>query len=169
MCLFSLSALFFACDSTEDPVAQQPILGVWSEVGDGVFKLTLNNEEVTLEEFGVTVFGYNEETAEDEARTYLYDNVMGPLRLDADLEIKSNNSFAVLSDETIEGSWQLYNDGARLRLQAQGFALEQYEFDVVTLTCTQLKLKFEATIEVIGTDLTYDYKVEIDLVKPGCL
>jgi hypothetical protein len=165
-----LAMILKACDKNDDGVWVDPIIGDWSiSHENGFITLQLDEEEISISDFGMTVFGLNEESAAEYVQVYLQAQVLGPIDVNAPaISFKEGNVLrSQKAGEYFQGHWQWMNDRQYLRLGAESLPLDYYNFTVDKLTASQLILRFDATIEIIyeTENEVYPYSVLIHLKK----
>lgn len=164
-----LTAGMTSCMSDGDAVLSVlPIVGEWKSCGDAFFELHVEGSPVTLLEFGTEVLGFGEAIAEEEARAYLQQQILGPLDLDdPNLVIDPQGTFIALFPQgQLEGSWQLINAQRTLVLKTSNQISDQYDFEVQRLLPGTLELKKSLTIYRVGQEaLTFRVEVMINLVE----
>lgn len=165
MSLALFTAIFYSCQENEQPFVH-PIIGEWeSDAGQPFIQLYLEGVEKTPSEFGMEVFQLNETDARIFMEEYLQNQVLGPINLGSGkIVFDGNNSFRTSGSQ---GIWSLFNSDTRLRLKAENLPLDQYDFDILTLSANKLELKFDATFELIeeGANEVYNFMVLINLTK----
>ncbi len=168
--IISVLALGFTACNDDDAPAANPLVGSWNVTNNMTITLSLNGEPVSYTVFGNTVFGLSEEESEAYVTEWLQNQVLGPIQANARIEFRADNQFVVGTPgmQSSQGTFQVMNDGAVLRLTASGLPLSSYEFDVLSTACPALKLRHSATIEILGAPQQYPYTVELELAKSGC-
>lgn len=169
MSLALVTAILYSCQENEQPFIH-PIIGEWEfATGQPFIQLYLEGVEKTPTEFGMEVFQLNETDARIFMEEYLQNQVLGPINLSGGkLMLDRNNSFKTMGPEdSLEGVWSLFNSDSRLRLKAENLPLDQYDFDILTLSANKLELKFDATFELVeeGANEVYNFMVLINLTK----
>jgi hypothetical protein len=166
---FVLAVGITSCSENETPIVN-PLIGSWNVTKNMTITLFLDGQPVSYSEFGSTVFGLNEEEAADYVASWLQNQVLGPLQSDKKIDFRPDNLFIIGTPGELssQGTFQLFNDNTRLRLIAPGMALTNYDFDVIATGCPALKLRHEATIEIVGAPQQYNYAVDLALTKTGC-
>lgn len=154
--IIALAILAFciqACNNNDESLPADPLIGNWSGAhGLEFMHLFLHDEQISIADFGMTVFGLNEESAEAYAKSYLQAQVLGPIDIDAPLIVfKEDQLFlSQKGGEPLAGQWQWVNDKQYLRLGVASLPLDRYDFTLVKLTASELNVRYDATIEIIG-------------------
>lgn len=164
--LATLGIFASSCQEQEDVQPfNHPIVGEW----ETSFQLYLEGVEKTPTEFGKEVFNLNEPDARTHMEDYLQNQVLGPINLSGGkIRFDENNSLrSIGSEDTLEGIWSLFNSDSVLRLEVENLPLDQYNFDILTLSANKLELKYEATMEIIqaGGNEVHNYTVLINLIR----
>jgi hypothetical protein len=165
--LATLGIFASSCQEQEDvqPFIH-PIIGEWETTS---IQLYSEGIEKAPTDFAIEVFSLSEVDALKYIEDYLQNQVLGPINLSGGkIQFDENNSLrSIGSEDTLEGIWSLFNSGSVLRLEVENLPLNQYNFDIISLSTNKLELKHEATIEIIkdGGNEVVNYEVLIKLIK----
>ncbi len=165
---FLLAIPAFSCINEENKQIKIPIIGEWKAAEGQFLEITVNGEEKSLTEFGMEVLKFNESEAELAARDYLQNNFMGPIAIDEPklVFLPSNAFSAELSNDKIEGSWGLVNNGTVLNLSVNTLPARDYSFNVKKLTNNELELDWQWEMGLLEDNAEfYQAGIKIHLVK----
>jgi hypothetical protein len=74
-----LSMVFGACSNDEVSPIAEPIIGEWVAAEEQFLTITVDGKENSMLEFGMEVLRTNEAGAEEAAKEYLQNTILGPI------------------------------------------------------------------------------------------
>jgi hypothetical protein len=171
--ILTLALLAFAlhaCEKNDESLTVDHIIGNWMATqGDNFISIYLHDEEIGISDFGMIVFGLNEESAEAYAKNYLQAQVLGPIDVNVPaIVFKEEQTFlSQKAGESVEGNWQWMNDKQYLRINPEKDPLDHYNFTIEKLNAAELILRYDATIEILGgqENQVYPFSVIIKLKR----
>ncbi|RPA69425.1 hypothetical protein EF405_06435 [Cyclobacteriaceae bacterium YHN15] len=162
-----LTMAFGACNNDEVTPIVDPIIGEWVAAEEQFLTIKVDGEEKSMLEFGMEVLRTNEAGAEEAAKEYLQNTILGPIDFEEPkLLFSSSNQFsAVLASEEIEGTWTFQNARTVLKLKVPDLDDHDFNFNLRKLSANELVLDWEWEMIFIGEGETYDVALKIKLVK----
>ena len=168
MGLALLTMVFGACNDDEVIPVVDPIIGEWVAAEGQFLTLTIDGEEKSMVEFGMEVLRSNEAGAEQAAKEYLQNTILGPIDIEEPtlLFSSSDQLSAVLASEEIEGTWKFQNARTVLKLKVPDLNEHYFTFNLKKLTANELELDWDWEMSFIGDETeTYEVSLKVKLVK----
>lgn len=163
-----LTMVFGACNNDEVTPVVDPIVGEWVAAEGQFFTLTIDGEEKSLMGFGMEVLRTNEAGAEQAAKEYLQNTILGPIDIEEPKLVFSSSEqlSAVLAGEEIEGTWRFQNARTVLKLLVPELNEIDFNFNLKRLTANELELDWDWEMSYIGEETeAYDVTLKVKLVK----
>jgi hypothetical protein len=163
-----LTMVFGACNNDEVTPIVDPIMGEWVAAEGQFLTIIVDGEEKSMLEFGMEVLRTNESGAEQAAKEYLQNTILGPIDFEEPkLFFSSSNQLsAVLAGEEIEGTWRFQNARTVLKLKVPDLDEYDFNFNLRKLSANELLLDWEWEMIFSGEEgKTYDVALKIKLVK----
>jgi hypothetical protein len=163
-----LSMVFGACSNDEVSPIAEPIIGEWVAAEEQFLTITVDGKENSMLEFGMEVLRTNEAGAEEAAKEYLQNTILGPIDFEEPklLFSSSNQLSAVLAGDEIEGTWRVQNARTVLKLKVPDLDEHDFSFNLRKLSANEMVLDWEWEMIFIGEEgEAYEVALKIKLVK----
>jgi hypothetical protein len=158
---------FLACSEKEEPLNVNPLIGQWEAQNSNFIEIQVDGKAKSFLEFGREVFGLNEADAEAYAKSYVQNQILGPIALENPRLIFQENSFrSIFPEAEKSGQWEWLNDGQLLKLVLPDETEDSFNFNVRKSEASLLELDWTGNIQYLEPDAqVFDVSVIIQLVR----